>query len=168
METRPYSAEDRRACLDILAENAPEFFVSRDRESFNEFLSNLPGPYFVVESGSSVVACGGWALGSGGEAALTWGMVRRALHRKGIGRSLLRYRLDSIRRETDATLVRINTVQLVQGFFAREGFVVNVDPNGFGPGLDRVTMERCLSAPVEQGVGPDDWSLPAPARRTTP
>jgi hypothetical protein len=78
METRPYTAEDRQACLDILAENTPEFFVSGDRESLDEFLSNLPGPYFVVADRDSVIACGGWAVGSAGGKPLTGGVMALA------------------------------------------------------------------------------------------
>lgn len=145
MLVRPWVADDRQACLDILAENTPEFFVPGDRDALAAFLSDLPGPYFVGERDGQVIACGGWALDTDEVAVLTWGMVRRSLHRQGIGRALLRYRLDAIARGSRASLVRINTVQLVQGFFAKEGFrVVAVVPDAFGPGLDRVTMERSL------------------------
>ena len=122
MEIRPYSDNDRQACLDILGENTPEVFIPGDRDSLCEFLANLPGPYFVGEAQGTVVACGGWAMESVDVVALTWGMVRRALHRHGIGRALLRFRLASIRMNTQANLVRLHTVQLVQGFFAREGW----------------------------------------------
>ncbi len=145
MVVRPYSTEDRRACLDILAENTPEFFVPADRGAFEEFLLHLPGPYFVGEENGAIIACGGWAPDSIGVAALTWGMVRRSLHRRGIGRVLLRFRLNAVKNGSEANVVRIHTVQLVQGFFAREGFrVVDVVPDGFGQGLDRVTMELRL------------------------
>jgi GNAT superfamily N-acetyltransferase len=74
-------------------------------------------------------------------AALTWGMVRRDFHRQGIGRQFLRYRLNAIREHGRAQVVQIHTVQLVQAFFAREGFaVVDVIPNGYGIGLDKVIM----------------------------
>ena len=40
-----------------------------------------------------------------------------------------------------AESVILRAVRLVPSFFAREGFrIVEVVPNGFGPGLDRVTM----------------------------
>ncbi len=149
MEIRPYCESDRQACLDILGENTPEFFVPGDRDSLGEFLANLPGPYFVGEEHGTVVACGGWATESADAVVLTWGMVRRALHRRGIGRALLRFRLASIKKNTSANVARLRTVQLVRGFFAREGFeVVAVVPDGFGPGLHRVTMELRLRTGV--------------------
>jgi ribosomal protein S18 acetylase RimI-like enzyme len=83
-----------------------------------------------------------------GVADLTWGMVRRDLRRRGLGRELLRFRLNAIHNDSRATLVRVRTAQLVQGFFIREGFsVIDVVVNGFGPGLDKVTMESVLPPP---------------------
>jgi N-acetylglutamate synthase-like GNAT family acetyltransferase len=156
MKIRPYSEKDRQACLDILHENTPEFFIAEDHDSLDEFLSHPPGPYFVGEEQGRIVACGGWALDNEEVAALTWGMVRRGLHRRGLGRLLLRFRLDEIRKYSRAGMARLHTVQLVQGFFAKEGFTeIATVPNGFGPGLDRVTMELRLRAAVEQADKPD-------------
>jgi len=145
LNIRAYSGDDRDACLSILAGNTPEFFVANDRDDVARFLDNLPGPYFVAEEQGVIVACGGWAMDEEQTAALTWGMVRRDLHRQGIGSRLLRYRIEAIRQDGRARIVRLRTVQLVQGFFAAEGFqVVDVIPNGYGPGFDRVTMRLQL------------------------
>jgi N-acetylglutamate synthase-like GNAT family acetyltransferase len=140
MKIRDYTAHDRQACLQILEGNTPNFFVPTDRNDFSNFLDNLPGPYYIIEAQEQIVACGGWAMRGHEMAVLTWGIVRRDLHRQGIGRELLQYRLKSIQSDGRATVVRILTVQLVQEFFAKQGFVVvDVAPTGFGAGLDRVT-----------------------------
>ena len=145
MNIRSYSQSDRHACLEILESNTPEFFIPTDCDRYATFLDNLPGPYFVLEQFGQIAACGGWALDKAGVADLTWGMVRRKFHRRGLGRELLRFRLNAIRNDGRATLVRVRTAQLVQGFFVREGFrVVDVVPNGFGAALDKVTMEAVL------------------------
>jgi GNAT superfamily N-acetyltransferase len=139
----------RQSCLQVLHGNTPEFFVLKDRDDFSRFLDNLPGPYFVIEDRGLIVACGGWAMDAEEVAALTWGMVRRDLHRQGIGRDLLHYRLKAIRADGRAKVVRLRTVPLVQEFFARQGFdVVDVVPNGYGAGLDRVTMALQLRVAV--------------------
>src|SRR5678809_747268 len=97
LNIRAYSADDRDACLSILDGNTPEFFVANDRDDVARFLDNLPGPYFVAKEQGVIVACGGWAMDEEQTAALTWGMVRRDLHRQGIGSRLLRYRIEAIR-----------------------------------------------------------------------
>jgi N-acetylglutamate synthase-like GNAT family acetyltransferase len=145
MEIRPYSIEDRDACLQILDGNTPDFFIPKDRGDLSNFLDNLPGPYFVVKEHGAIVACGGWAMDNDDVAALTWGMVRRDRHHHGIGRDLLRYRLQAIRDDGSAKIVRLRTIPGVQGFFARDGFkVVAVLTDGYGPGFDRVTMDLRL------------------------
>jgi N-acetylglutamate synthase-like GNAT family acetyltransferase len=142
---RSYAPGDREACLDILDGNTPEFFVSADRNAFAKFLDNRPGPYVVMEEHGTIVACGGWAIESQDVAVLTWGLIRRDLQRRGIGRRLLHHRLADLRADGRANTVRIRTVQLVQEFFAREGFALTgVVANGFGKGLDQVTMELRL------------------------
>jgi N-acetylglutamate synthase-like GNAT family acetyltransferase len=152
MKIRNYSVHDRQSCVQVLDGNTPEFFVPKDRDDFSRFLDNLPGPYFVIEDRGLIVACGGWAMDAEEVAALTWGMVRRDLHRQGIGRDLLHYRLKAIRADGRAKVVRLRTVPLVQEFFARQGFdVVDVVPNGYGAGLDRVTMALQLRVAVQPG-----------------
>lgn len=145
MNIRPYSQSDRSTCLQVLESNTPAFFMPMDCESYAAFLDHLPGPYFVLEECGQLCACGGWALDVDGVADLTWALVRRDLHRRGLGRTLLRFRCNDIHSRTTATLVRVRTTQLVQEFFVREGFaVVGVVSDGFGAGLDQVTMESFL------------------------
>src|SRR5262245_37689495 len=133
MKIRSYHAQDRDACLRILDGNTPQFFVSKDRDDFANFLDELPGPYYVVEQSGAVVACGGWAMDEEHIAVLTWGMVHCDFHRQGIGRLLLHHRLNAIRQDGRSRWVRIRTIQRMQGFFQREGFeIVDVVPNGFG------------------------------------
>jgi GNAT superfamily N-acetyltransferase len=162
MNIRSYSQSDRHACLEILESNTPEFFILTDCDGYGAFLDNLPGPYFVLEEFRQIAACGGWAMDADGVADLTWGMVRRDLHRRGLGRELLRFRLNAIHNDSRATLVRVRTAQLVQGFFIREGFsVIDVVLNGFAAGLDKVTMESVLSPPNKalQRTGATRFSL---------
>jgi GNAT superfamily N-acetyltransferase len=129
--------------------NTPDFLAPRDRDDFLAFADDLPGPYWVIDGSRAIVACGGWAMEADGVAALTWGMVERRFHRRGIGRDLLRFRLEAIRVDGRAKVARVRTVQLVQGFFEQQGFVViDVASNGFGAGLDRVTIELRLEAVV--------------------
>jgi ribosomal protein S18 acetylase RimI-like enzyme len=145
MKIRPYSHADHQACVEILTSNVPDFFLATDVTSFFAFVARLPGPYYVLEDLGQTVAAGGWALDGDGVADLTWAMVRRDLHRRGFGSELLRFRLKAICKETQASLVRVRTTQLVLGFFSRHGFrVVDVVVDGYGAGQDLVTMELNL------------------------
>lgn len=148
MNIRSYSQSDRHSCLEILESNTLEFVIPTDSGAYATFLDNIPGLYFVLGEFSQIAACGGWAMDADGVADLTLAMVRRDFHRRGLGLELLRSRLNAFHSETRATLARVRTTQLVQGFFVRGGFgVVDVVLNGFGEGLDKVTMESVLPPP---------------------
>lgn len=154
---RPYTPRDREACLALLRSNVPEHFSPREEAELDAFLSALPGPYFVIENEAGELwACGGVATEPSDprSAALCWGIVRRDQQNRGLGRALTLHRLQAAPRGVER--VRIDTSQKVQGFYERLGFVVTeVQRNGFGPGLDRVRMERPLheAPPTAEGGG---------------
>src|SRR4029453_1848080 len=143
MNIRSYSQSHRHACLEILESNTPEFFIPTDCDGYATFLDDLPAPYFVLEQFGQIAACGGWALDTAGVADLTWGMVRRRFHRRGLGRELLRFRLNAIRNDGRATLVRVRTAQLVQGFFVREDFRLTSCSTDLGRAWIRSRWKPC-------------------------
>lgn len=146
---RPYCQEDREACLALFESNVPKYFAPEELKDFVSDLDDLKWPYLVMEDeNGKIVASGGYgAIGEDGTvAALCWGMVRRDLHRCGLGRRLLVERLKRIAAEPKFTRVTIETSQYSRGFFERFGFVAKrVCPDGFAPGLDLVEMELDLS-----------------------
>ena len=140
---RPFDARDRAACLALFDGNAPPFFAPAERPAFEQFLDHPPGAYLVVEAeGGAVVGCGGaTASPRTGLGELTWGMVARTEHGKGIGRFLLRARLLLLAERPRITRVRLDTSQHARGFFEREGFVVQASTqDGYAPGLHRYEM----------------------------
>ena len=141
--TRSYAAGDRAACLALFDGNVPLFFTEAERADFADFLDSRAGDwaYQLIERDGAVVACGGVALGADGcTAGLCWGMVARDRHRAGLGRALIQARLAAAR-ALGARQVRLDTSQHSQGFYARQGFVVErVTADGYGPGLDRWDM----------------------------
>lgn len=153
MSIRPFTPEDRDACLALFDSNVPEFFAPEERADFMSWLGRPfdpgeSGEYYVLEDGGRVVACGGVWLGPGnGEAAagLSWGMVARDAQRRGYGSALLHFRLERLR-ALGAADVHLDTSQHSAPFFARFGFrEVRRVPGGYGPGLDRVDMVARLA-----------------------
>jgi uncharacterized protein (TIGR02569 family) len=144
---RLYGPRDRAACLTLFDGNAPPFFAPSERVDFGEFLDHPPGAYLVVEDEHGVVvACGGvTASPRTGLGELTWGMVARPEHGKGIGRFLLRARLFLLAERPKIARVRLDTSQHTRGFFEREGFVVQASTeDGYAPGLHRFEMTLSL------------------------
>ncbi|ANE43886.1 GNAT family N-acetyltransferase [Deinococcus puniceus] len=143
---RAFAPADTSVCLALFESNMPTYFLPFERADFEAYLHS-PGAYWVVQQAGEPVACGGvWQNFSRPErrAGLAWGMVRRDLHRTGLGSLLLRYRLDALRDMGEAECW-IDTTQHSAPFFARHGFQeTKRTPDGYGPGLDEVLMVREL------------------------
>ena len=143
----PYSSNHRSACVAIFESNIPEFVTKRERGPFSSFIDKRACPYFVVKTAQDVIAaCGGYDA-QPGEARLCWGLVRQDLHRRGIGRFLLRSRLVRIYDACGDTVVRMDTCQLTCAFFELFGFrVVDRIEHGYRTGLHKLEMELQLDA----------------------
>lgn len=135
-----YRPSDRSDCLAVFDSNVPRFFGAHEREELRSFLDEPAGTYLVVRRASSILACGGVAR-LGEDAVLCWGMVHADFQGQGLGRLLRDHRV-AVARRWGLRRVRIETSQRTEVFFARAGFVViERERDGFGAGLDRVTME---------------------------
>ncbi|KDM93529.1 GNAT family N-acetyltransferase [Photobacterium galatheae] len=148
MEIVKYAAEHKNDCVLAFKSNLDKFFAAAELDEFITFLETqaLSSPYFVLIEEGRVIGCGGLSVYQG-ISYLCWGLVHRAYHRRGLGALLTEYRLDWIRAENLSDRVKIETSQHTQGFYARYGFdVTNVVHNGFGEGIDQVTMVLDLSS----------------------
>jgi predicted GNAT family N-acyltransferase len=138
---RPYTHADRAACLEIFDGNTPPFFDPSERPDFVNFLERQPCPFFVLEQGGLVVACGGYGTQENGNIVLAWGMVCRDLHKNGLGSLLLVKRLERILEEDPQARIVIDTSQHTCAFFERFGFkITGQQDNYYGPNLHRIDM----------------------------
>ena len=143
MLVRPYTPADREACLRVFDSNVPKYFAAAEREDYQAFLNDLPGPYLVITDEASVVlACGGYAVEPAERRAdLCWGMVRQGHHREGIGTLLLRERLTRVREEPGVDAVHLDTGQHTRIYYERAGFrVLREIRDGYVPGYHRYDM----------------------------
>jgi GNAT superfamily N-acetyltransferase len=146
MQIAAYEPKDEAGCLEVFDSNVPDFFAAEDRQGFAEFLRAPNSHYFVMEHEGRVAGCGGYYVTEDGKGArLTWGMVRREWHRHGLGRFLLLFRLKEIAKAGSVLTASLDTTPAAAGFFQRQGFKVqHVAKDGYGPGVDRVTLAMKL------------------------
>jgi GNAT superfamily N-acetyltransferase len=147
MRIRPYVPEDHAHCVCIARTNTPDFVLPEEVDAYAAWLdracapsstSSDPCDYFVLCGDRGPVACGGiaWAE-TAPVATLCWGLVRRDLHRRGLGSLLLAHRID-LARARGVREVLMDTSQHALPFFLRMGFrVTGSVPHGYGPGLHR-------------------------------
>lgn len=153
MTFREYQPGDREACLKIFWSNMPRFFDASELAGLEKWLNGRDAGrlaygqtqeeyYYVVEEEGKVIGSGGFYIPREGKYAnMTWGMVDNALHRKGIGRGLLLFRIEMIRKLFPGYSIRLDTTQHSYRFFEKMGFeVVMITKDGYGEGLDRYDM----------------------------
>ncbi len=143
----PYQPQHSAECLAIFDSNVPTYFAPIERAEFTDFLAAPDCDYYVQRVDGKLVGCGGmYVKRDTRTAGLCWGMVARGWHSKGLGRDLLLFRLIKLCEAGSAEVVQLDTSQHAQGFFERMGFMVyQVLPNGFGGGIDRVSMHLILT-----------------------
>ncbi|WP_164714212.1 GNAT family N-acetyltransferase [Chitinophaga rhizosphaerae] len=152
MTIRPYEPSDFDACVAAFKGNMPKYFLPEELEDYSNWLLNYAKgipykpegveTYFVAEEDGRLVACGGVFLEKQNNiAGMVWGMVDNRLHRQGIGRRFLLYRIDYIRRECNTCNIKLDTTQHSRPFFEKYGFaVVKYTENGYGEGMHRYDM----------------------------
>ncbi len=143
MEFRIYENQYKGQCLKIFDSNLDKYFDFSEREMYSDYLDSLDddAPYYICVLNGEVIACGGYDASSK-VGSLKWGMVLRSFHGKGVGSKLTDFRLSLLLGNEDVKLVKIDTSQHTAGFYAKRGFVsTNIVKDGFGEGIDCVTME---------------------------
>lgn len=127
-----YKQQYKHQLLKVLDSNLGKYFDASERQEFLHDLDALEDTanYFVSIVGNEVVACGGYLVSSN-VASLSWGMVHRDFHTQGIGSKLTNYRLVQILDDKVIQIVKIDTSQHTEGFYAKRGYeVTNTVING--------------------------------------
>lgn len=154
MRIRSYPPSDREACLRVLDTNVPEYFLATDRADVGAFLDALEEKgihYLVIEEDDAIVACGGVAVSDAKDARMCWGMVRRDLHRRGLGSVLLAARLVE-GANMGAKTASLDTVPQVEAFYVKMGFaLVASTKDHYAPGWHKqdyvITLDDETLAP---------------------
>jgi len=163
---RRYRPQDHAACLEIFDGNCPVYFDVAERSDFEGFLQGQRHAYGVVESNTgAVIACGGYSRTHLPDYAhLRWGMVHRDYQHQGVGRYLLKMRLQEVSNDHSITLVKVFTSAQVKGFYEREGFVLqSILPGALGHGFDLCELNYHLS-PALAAADPSADSQDPPRR----
>ena len=142
---REYTSDDCESCMAIFESNLGKYFAPHERQEFLDWL-NRPGrpSYSVVERGGEIVACGGiYHDDELNVVGLAWGMVRRDLHRQGLGKVLAEHRVKQMAEQYPGLDHCLATSQHTYGFYEKMGFEVeSVKADGFYDGIDRYDMIR--------------------------
>jgi len=150
---REFKPSDRLDCIEIFKGNMPKFFAPAELPDFVSCLDNLDSgkklfknalneKYFVAVLSNKIVACGGYYIVEDeNRGNMVWGMVDNTFHKMGIGRKLLEYRIQEIKKLNPENTVSLDTTQYSYQFFEKLGFTTtNITKDFYGEGLDRYDM----------------------------
>ena len=142
MRIKTYKQKYFDNCVDIIESNTPKYILPIEHLAFKNYLLKKNKTYFVLFSGFTLVACGGYGINdSQTKAGLSWGLVHRKHHCQGIGSYLLRFRIDNIKKKYPSVNIHLDTSQHTYKFFERFGFKIRkISKNGYGEGLDMYDM----------------------------
>jgi len=96
---RAFKSEDHTKLHKLLELNIPQYFAETDLEEFKEYLDNAVEDYFIVEMDQEIVGSGGINYDKENNIAKISGdVIHPVFQGRGIGKMLLQYRIDHIKK----------------------------------------------------------------------
>ncbi len=142
MKIEKYSPIYFDDCLSILESNTPKYIDPSERSMFEAYLQRDKITYFILFEKNNPIACGGYGLNEQNtKAGLSWGLVHRSSHKKGLGTVLLKFRLKHIQSNYGDIDVKLDTSQKTYKFYEKFGFIVEkITPKAYSAELDQYDM----------------------------
>jgi N-acetylglutamate synthase-like GNAT family acetyltransferase len=143
MHIRNYLPDDKTAVMLLFDLNCPQYFAPEERTYLENYLDNELEDYFVVELGDRVVASGGINLqNEQTKGVLSWDMIHPDYQKRGIGRSLVEFRIRHLKERYHVQEIGVRTAQFTDQFYAKCGFELQeIVPDYWSPGYDLYDMK---------------------------
>lgn len=145
IKLREYRQTDKSALMHIFRKNIPEFFDEDEVKDFENYLEQHLEAYFVVESAGVLVGAGGINFADNGRIAnISWDFIDPDYQGKGIGKALLKFRLDYLKKMSGITDIIVRTSQFAYRFYAKQGFSLEqITRDYWAQGYDLYYMRYC-------------------------
>ncbi|MHA6247418.1 GNAT family N-acetyltransferase [Pontibacter sp. CAU 1760] len=144
---RPYTSADKNSLIQLLRLNTPAYFAPTEEADFFVYLAERAEHYYVYEADSEIIGCGGYNTGfnAGRTVFISWDIIHPNFQGKGIGKALLRYRIDRIKENPAVNKIVVRTTQHVYRFYQKAGFELQrVEADYWADGFDLYFMSRAV------------------------
>ncbi len=143
---RDYARHDKDSLLRIIVQHIPQFFHTRERSDFSNYLDQNVEDYFVVTSNNHILGGGGINYFSEfNSARISWDMIDANYPGQGIGRQLLMYRIERVRQFDWINTLFVRTSQFVYRFYAKHGFrTIRIEENFWAFGYHLYEMKLTM------------------------
>ena len=123
VQIRAYNVTDKAAILHLLHLNTPKSFSPDEQKDLIYYLDNEIDFYFVLETDAQIVGCGGFNLSADATVGyLAWDIFHPEYQGRGLGSSLLKYRLAQLKTYSTVQKIIVRTSQLAYIFYQKQGF----------------------------------------------
>jgi [ribosomal protein S18]-alanine N-acetyltransferase len=120
---REYKDQDKESVLNLLRLNTPKFFSPDEERDFAYYLENEIEYYFTIEINQQIVGSGGFNFsGDPSKGKISWDILHPNFQGKSLGRTLLRYRIEKLKKFHEVQEITVRTSQLVYKFYEKQGF----------------------------------------------
>jgi len=123
MLIEPYKIEHKERLIEIFRENTPKFYAPEEEGDFLAFLTRDTNQYYTIKSFNDVAGGGGYTFDND-RARLIWNMVDPKYRDQGLGRALLNFCLEELKKSRLTSMVEVWTSEYAHPFYAKFGFEV--------------------------------------------
>ncbi|HRI33360.1 MAG TPA: GNAT family N-acetyltransferase [Saprospiraceae bacterium] len=114
---------DREALIQNMKCNVPEYFAESEIVEFMDYLNQNAEHYYVYEDQGKIIGSGGinYFLDEG-VARISWDIIHPSHQNRGIGKQLVLYRINEIKKIPKIKFIIVRTSQMVYPFYQQLGF----------------------------------------------
>lgn len=139
---RPYISKDKEALISLIRLNTPQYFDKAEEQDLVSYLENELEDYFVIEQDNTVIGCGGINYEDNKKTAIiSWDIIHPNYQGKGIGKSLLSFRINVIKENRTTNKIIVRTSQHTDKYYEKSGFKLEkIVKDYWAPGFDLYKM----------------------------
>jgi len=140
---RKYKPSDKSEVISLFRLNTPTFFSPEEEEELIIYLDQFSQHYFILEWQGNIIGCGGINLSTDLTGArISWDFFHPDHQGKGLGTTLLNFRLERIKEFKTVKTITVRTSQLAYLFYEKRGFSLKeIIKDFWATGFDMYRME---------------------------
>lgn len=140
---REYTLHDKKAVLNILRLNTPQYFSPEEEKDLIHYLDSEIDHYFVLELDNQIVGSGGINFPEDKTIGLiSWGIIHPDYQKKSLGTALLKHRIEKLKEFNTIEQIVVRTSQVVYKFYEKSGFeIIEIVKDYWAKGFDLYKMK---------------------------
>lgn len=134
---------DREVLIQNMKSNVPQYFAESEIVEFMDYLNQHAEHYYVYEDQGIIIGSGGinYFLDEG-VARISWDIIHPAHQNRGIGKQLVFFRINEIRKIPKIKFAIVRTSQMVYLFYQQVGFQLEfITKDYWAKGFDLYQMQ---------------------------